>query len=54
MPASIDDMIPSRLPSRKEWLTDKKLRKHRPSAYHGPRRTSIKETSLFYLHNELL
>jgi hypothetical protein len=27
MPASVDEIIPSRLPSRKEWLTDKKLGK---------------------------
>jgi hypothetical protein len=27
MPASVDEIIPSRLPSRKEWLTDKRLGK---------------------------
>jgi hypothetical protein len=27
MPASVDEIIPSRLPLRKEWLTDKKLGK---------------------------
>lgn len=52
MPASTVEMIPNYLPSRKDWLTNEKVKE--ASAIHLPctKTTSTREMQMYFIHNE--